>query len=355
MAGEHGTYGWINGQQFVYNDDTLSWEPAAPAGSMSVDNLEIYLDGVEGLLGDLLTELQAKTEPGNTQAISGPVQVQDGSGNTIHSGTVSTASLTGTNRGLQTQSVLYLRNTDSSVGAWQGESGYATFASGNYPWAKVMRSSHAVTETTLDGLDEFMSVDLRERSLESVAVYIRSSSLVGTVKFLTSPGDSAFATEVYNTNTRTWMTGQLTNPTTDTLYLVPCAGLQSIQVKVTAYTSGSLLISAHGGPGVLASYANVSGSVVKEIRSSSSSVTSVNDSASSVQLLAANTSRLGATIFNDSSEALYVKLGTTASTTDFTVKVAADGYYEVPFNYTGRVDGIWSADSTGAARITEFT
>jgi hypothetical protein len=72
-----------------------------------------------------------------------------------------------------------------------------------------------------------------------------------------------------------------------------------------------------------------------------------------VQLLAANADRLGATIFNDSSAILYVRLGTTASTSNFTVKMVADAYYEVPFNYTGRIDGIW-ASATGNARITEL-
>jgi hypothetical protein len=77
-------------------------------------------------------------------------------------------------------------------------------------------------------------------------------------------------------------------------------------------------------------------------------------SASSVTILAANGGRKGATVVNDSTVLLYLKLGTTASATDYTVKMAADQYYEVPFNYTGRIDGIW-ASATGNARITELT
>lgn len=92
----------------------------------------------------------------------------------------------------------------------------------------------------------------------------------------------------------------------------------------------------------------------KEQRAATATVTSVNDSASNVTLLAANANRLGASIFNDSTSNLFVKLGATASQTDFTVKIAGGGYYELPYHYTGRMDGIWSADSTGAARVTEF-
>jgi len=84
-------------------------------------------------------------------------------------------------------------------------------------------------------------------------------------------------------------------------------------------------------------------------------VTSVNDTALSTQLLAANTNRKGATFYNDSSSRLYLKLGTTATTTSYTIQIAPSGYYEIPNGYTGRVDGIWSADSTGAVRITELT
>lgn len=89
--------------------------------------------------------------------------------------------------------------------------------------------------------------------------------------------------------------------------------------------------------------------------SSSSSVTSVAASASNVTLLASNTSRLGATVYNDSASAtLSLKLGATASATSFTAQVDPGGYYEVPFSYTGIIDGIWSA-AVGSARITELT
>jgi hypothetical protein len=90
------------------------------------------------------------------------------------------------------------------------------------------------------------------------------------------------------------------------------------------------------------------------IASSSTPVlTNVTGSSSSVTLLAANAARVGATIFNDSSANLYIKPGTTASTTSFTVLMLPNSYYEVPFGYIGRIDGIW-ASATGNARVTEF-
>ncbi len=78
-------------------------------------------------------------------------------------------------------------------------------------------------------------------------------------------------------------------------------------------------------------------------------------SASNVALLALNANRLGATIFNDSASAtLYVKLGTAASTSSYTAQLFPSGYYEIPYNYTGAIEGIWSA-AVGNARITELT
>lgn len=87
---------------------------------------------------------------------------------------------------------------------------------------------------------------------------------------------------------------------------------------------------------------------------------SVNDTNADATILAANTSRKGATIFNDSTSILYLLLASgTASATNFSVRVKASGFYELPPMqggvYTGVIKGIWSADASGAARVTEFT
>ncbi len=99
----------------------------------------------------------------------------------------------------------------------------------------------------------------------------------------------------------------------------------------------------------------VSGQVTSSPQKSSTSVLSnVSASASSVTLLSANSNRLGFTIYNDSNNLLYVKFGTTASATSFTVRMRSQEYFECPFSYIGRVDGIWNG-TNGAARITELT
>lgn len=88
-------------------------------------------------------------------------------------------------------------------------------------------------------------------------------------------------------------------------------------------------------------------------KSTTPTVTSVAASATSVMLLAANASRQGATVFNDGNSTIYVKLGAAAATTSYTVKVTSQGYYELPYGYTGEVDALW-ANANGSARITEL-
>src|SRR5581483_7434320 len=84
--------------------------------------------------------------------------------------------------------------------------------------------------------------------------------------------------------------------------------------------------------------------------------TSVASSASSVTVLASNAKDRGATVYNDSTQVLYLLLvtGGTASTTAYSVQIGAGAYYEVPFRYTGALIGIW-ASANGNARVTEFT
>jgi len=90
-------------------------------------------------------------------------------------------------------------------------------------------------------------------------------------------------------------------------------------------------------------------------RVGTSTLSNVTSSATSVTLSAANDARRGWLLFNDSTAILYIKFGTTASSTSHTVQVAAAGYYEMPNPiYAGRIDGIW-ASANGNARITELT
>lgn len=99
----------------------------------------------------------------------------------------------------------------------------------------------------------------------------------------------------------------------------------------------------------------VSGTVTtKETRSTTPGQTSPAMSTTSATILASNANRLGATIYNEGSATVLMKLGATASATSYTCQVASGGYYEVPFGYTGVIDGI-TASGTATLRVTELT
>lgn len=89
---------------------------------------------------------------------------------------------------------------------------------------------------------------------------------------------------------------------------------------------------------------------------SSATVAAVADSATNVTLLAASTSRLGAMFFNDSTEILYLKLGATATTSSYSVKLAPGDLFELPGPniYNGIVDGIWAANASGNCLVTSW-
>jgi len=144
-----------------------------------------------------------------------------------------------------------------------------------------------------------------------------------------------------------------TGTTTWTLVASPAVFLGHSMVTIADPAGNKAAVDGNGQLSV-----RVPGSVaVSPLIHSSVAVTSVNDDVTAQQLLASNNNRAGATIFNDSTATLYVKLSTTndASTTSFTIKLAAGAYWEVPFTYSGVISGIWDANTAGAARITEIT
>lgn len=83
-------------------------------------------------------------------------------------------------------------------------------------------------------------------------------------------------------------------------------------------------------------------------------ITTVPSSITSQTFAVANANRLGLTVYNDSTQPLYLKLGATAGTSSYTIRMQPKSYYEVPYGYVGRVDGVWLA-ADGNALVTELT
>lgn len=159
---------------------------------------------------------------------------------------------------------------------------------------------------------------------------------------------------------RTDPTGTTTQPVSATALPLPSGAatettlggvLTTTAFQARINTQGQKAMSA-STPVVVAS--DQSAIPVTPARSSTATLSNVAADTSSQTLLAANANRLGAIIVNDSPAKLYVKFGTTASDTSFTAKMFSGDTYEIPFGYTGRIDGVWSV-VVGNARITELT
>jgi hypothetical protein len=95
---------------------------------------------------------------------------------------------------------------------------------------------------------------------------------------------------------------------------------------------------------------------VAAVEATSATTSNAAADTSVVVILAANSSTKGVEIYNDSTSAMYLKKGSGASTTSFSVKIPAGGYYESPASpiYTGQYTAVWEA-ATGTARVTQLT
>jgi len=79
----------------------------------------------------------------------------------------------------------------------------------------------------------------------------------------------------------------------------------------------------------------------------------VASSAASQVLLAANPNRVGVTIFNNSTQILYIAFGPVATALAFTRKLAAAEFAVIDVGYTGAISGIWAA-ANGNAQISDL-
>lgn len=89
------------------------------------------------------------------------------------------------------------------------------------------------------------------------------------------------------------------------------------------------------------------------IQAETTNVSYVTGSVGSIVIFYENTRRSGASLTNDSPASVFVKLGSGASSNDFTTKMSSYDYFETPFQYTGSISAVWTA-ATGYMRLTEY-
>jgi hypothetical protein len=214
----------------------------------------------------------------------------------------------------------------------------------------------AATEATLLAESAKLPATLGQKAMAaSMAVVIASDQgavpVSGTFWQATQPVSGTF-----------WQATQpVSGPLTDTQLRatpVPVSGTVAVTGPLTDTQLRATPVPVSGtvtatGP-LTDTQLRASAFLVKGVRSSSPAQTSPSVTVASTVILASNANRLGATIYNESGAICYAKLGATASLTSYSVQIAIGGYYEVPFAYTGAIDGI-TASGTAILRVTEIS
>ncbi len=109
--------------------------------------------------------------------------------------------------------------------------------------------------------------------------------------------------------------------------------------------------------GTLSSLVRITGGSVSTGGGSVSSGTPVSlaSATSSATVVASNTSRTGLILNNTDDNVCYVKFGSSASASSFTVLLNPGDYWEMGTPvYTGIVTAIWAADGSGSLIGTEL-
>jgi hypothetical protein len=201
----------------------------------------------------------------------------------------------------------------------------------------------------------------------SAAVILTQASTAGYFSCffqISGIGTSTVVAEINNNGT--WVVTDVVNTGAVNPVAQTSVTVNGIYAAVTGGIGFRLRVSVYDGSATVAANAefrtfpiNIPAPATvtsKTTPSGTGSPATVASSASSVTVLAANANRLGATVYNDSTQVLYLLLqtGGTATTSTYTIQMASQSYYEVPFAYNGALIGIW-ASANGNARVTELT
>lgn len=140
-----------------------------------------------------------------------------------------------------------------------------------------------------------------------------------------------------------------------TVFIGPGTGLIGTMNVVAQGTGASTNIINTAG--WVVSIANTANLAIYALDSAATGavVTSIASTIGTVVLAAAQPKRVALSIYNASANPLYMKMGSGAKTTDFTLMMVGSGYYEMarPI-YNGQFTGVWGT-ADGNALITETT
>lgn len=233
-----------------------------------------------------------------------------------------------------------------TTGALSANSGFAAIALGSFSASAPAANSFLAASVPASGI---------------VGFGFANTNFIGTLCFdATTDGTNWFALSVLPQGTDISVQTIALTSGTHFAARTGCAGLQQVRARVSAFTSGSGSMNIVPTWGIEAGSQSTTGQAsIGAVNRMGMGHTATRTSVAATvtngtTLLAANLNRIGATVFNDGNAILYLTLGSAGSTTDYTVQILSNSYYEVPYGFDGLINGVW-ATATGNARITEYT
>jgi hypothetical protein len=234
-----------------------------------------------------------------------------------------------------------------------GDDGTARDVSAAFPLpVAVSGQQPTVISDTLTSATDSVTTGVSSYGQCSIVVAGTYAGVTVTFEMSVNGGTIWFPVQVARENDGAVLTTDTLTANATVAYLADLpGGVTDIRVRATAWTSGTATV-----------YLAPSGQVAMPVVSvgnqnaGNGTTTSVTSTVTAnTTLVAANVGRRGVSVFNDSSSSMFILAGAgTESTTLFTYKASAGGYWETPFGFTGRLSGHW-VTANGAARVTEFT
>lgn len=341
----------LDGKVTACNTGAVTISAALPTGTNSIGQVTANAGT------NLNTSALALESGGNLATIAGAIRAEDSASADGHTGVVVMAVRKGTPANTSGTDGDYEALQVSAGRIWASATIDAALPAGSNTIGNVgIAASQTIAVT--DGAGS-LTVDGSVSVANTVAVAQSGAWVVtanaGTGTFTIGDGGSSITVDSAQLPAalgQTTMAGSL------------AVAIASDQSAIPVSDGGGALTVDNGG--TFAVQASITGGTVvatqattwtvTHTKSSSASHANVASSASSVTLLSSNSSRVGCYIYNDSTQILRIKFGSSASATSMVLPLKPQGVYEMPqvSPYTGIITGIWdSAD--GSARVTELT
>lgn len=243
----------------------------------------------------------------------------------------------------------------------QNVSGSVISFQGTNPW--IITGSiqgGGVANQSVSGAVSVSNLPTTQNVSGSIVAWLQSSNAsvisVGnsSVQVLNFPANQSVSGTVGNTQVGTWVTSLVSTVPSSVIVgasifgalppITIAGGIQSVAF------AGANTVSVVGTVFVGGSVAAVS----TPLSTTTSSVYAVLSSITAISVMALNTARDGGQIYNNSGTTMFIKLGTVATTSVFTVAMQPGDYYELPTGWTGVVSGI-SASNAGVITVTELS